>query len=235
MREKQTNTLPDGSIIDLDSYDWGDFKLNKRQKLFCIWYATPNQSGFQNPTKAAQKAGYSNGSAFRAKWNLLRDVPDIGKFIKKLTDDCIKVNLEEAAKKLMQQKIARANYNVRDFYEIKEIENPETGEIRTITAVKPINELTQEQAQLIENVEFTNTGIPTYKLPNKEKEINEVIKLSAELNKESASDDFDIETTVDLVKENLASIKTTIRLNNQKVRENAENYIESNENQPEFD
>lgn len=73
MREHQTDLLPDGSLIDLDSYDWGDASLKRRQKLFIIWYTTPNQKGFLNACKAAQKAGYNPTTSYHIKNTLLKD------------------------------------------------------------------------------------------------------------------------------------------------------------------
>lgn len=64
---------------------------------------------------------------------------------------------------------------------------------------------------------------------DKAKAREDIIKLDKELNGDEKSDGFDVETTVDLIKENLATVKTTVRMNNQKVRENAQDYIENGE------
>lgn len=235
-RFKATDTLPDGSIIDLDAYDWGEVRLLKRQKLFIIWYTTPNQEGYKNPTVAAQKAGYSDKSSYIAKHKLCRENPGIAELIRKFTDEQIKVSVKDAVDKLISTKISRATYNIKDFYQNTDIENPDTGVTRKITSVIPLEELDREKAAIIDNIEINNVGITTYKLPNREKETNDLIKLNEQLNgKENSNGDLDIETTVDIIKENFTTVKTTIKKRNQEIREAAGEYIETNENQPDFD
>lgn len=234
-KEKYTDTLPDGSIIDLDAYDWGGVKLLKRQKLLIIWYTTPGQNGYKNPTVAAQKAGYSIKTSYVAKHKLIRECPTVVNLIKKFTDEQIKVSVKDAVDKLITQKISRATYNIKDFYTNTEIENPETGATRQITSVIPLEELDREKAAIIDNIEINNVGITTYKLPNREKETNDLIKLNEQLNGNANSNEYDVETTLDVIKENFASVKTTIKLRNQEIREAAGEYIETNENQPDYD
>lgn len=231
---KPSNTFPDGTLIDLDSYDWPEGeRLSKKEKLYIVWYTFPGSEAYLDPTKAAMKAGYNINSAYRAKWNLERN-PKIKALVEKITDSCIKTSIKEAAQKLIQEKIRRATYSIDDFYQEKEIFNDD-NEPRVITAMKPIDELTPEQKKLVENVEFTNTGIPSYKLPNKEKEINEILKLNAEMNQEKSTGDYDVETTVDVIKENLATVKTTIHLRNQQIKNNAAGYIDESETLPDCD
>lgn len=236
--ETQTDVLPDGSIIDLDSYDWGDLKLSKRQKLFVVWYTTPNQNGFKNSTTAAQKAGYTPRSSYKAKMTLLRDNPRVAEMIKKLTDEQIKASVKEAAEKIIGQKIARATYNINDFYETKSVEietNDSTRSVLLPASAKSLEDIPEEKARLIDNIEVSNNGVVVYRLPNREKEANDILKLNAEMNQEKTTGDYDVETTVDLIKENLATVKTTVRLGNQKIRESAGNYIENNGELPDFD
>ena len=235
MPVEKTDTLPDGSLVDLNDFDFGEHRLNRRQKMFVVWYTLPNQEGFLNPTKAAQKAGYSRKSSYIAKHKLLREVPGIKETIDRILNAKLKESVKEASGKFIAQKINRANYNVKDFYENIEIEM-ESGETRNVTVVKPISELPREKAELIDNVEINVSGQVTYKLPNREKEMQDIIKLNEVLNKEDAkNNDYDIETTVSLIKENLATVKTSVRLKNQEIRNAAGEYIETNENQPDYD
>lgn len=233
-REKYTDTLPDGSIIDLDAYDWGDVKLLKRQKLLIIWYTTPGQNGYKNPTVAAQKAGYSTKTSYVAKHKLIRECPTVVNLIKKFTDEQIKVSVKDAVDKLISQKISRATYNIKDYYENEQIQTG-SGAVRSITVIKPLEDMSEEQASIIDNVEINNSGIPTYKLPNREKETQELFKLNEQLNGTKSNNEYDVETTLDVIKENFASVKTTIKLRNQEIREAAGEYIETNENQPDYD
>lgn len=234
-REKYTDTLPDGSIIDLDAYDWGEHEhLLKRQKLLIIWYTTPGQNGYKNPTVAAQKAGYSTKTSYVAKHKLIKENPTVLKLIQKFTDEQIKVSVKEAVDKLVSARINRATYNIKDFYQNQEYKT-ESGEVRSITTIIPLEDIDVEKASIIDNIEITNTGIPTYKLPNREKEMSELIKLNEQLNGDTSKGEYDVETTVDMIRENFATVKTTIKMRNQEIREAAGEYIETNENQPDYD
>lgn len=232
--------MPDGTPIDLDSYDWGDVHLNKKQKLLIIWYTLPNQKGYLEAAQAALKAGYALKSAYNAKYNLIKKCPKVAELIKKFTDETLKVSVQEACNQIIANKIERATYDIGDFYESKEIEiTGRDGEGKTIfipAGAKALDEIPAEKRKLIDNVVVNNSGVVTYELPSKEKEAQSLFKLNAEMNKTAESNgDYDVETTVELIKEKLATVKTTVRLNNQKVKENAENYIENTENQPDFD
>lgn len=235
---RQTDVLPDGTIIDPDTYDWGDVRLTRKQKMLIIWYTLPNQSGFLNSTEAALKAGYKKNSAYNAKYLLIKKNPKVSGLIEKFKGENIKTVVADACKKLISEKIERATYNINDFYESKTIEVEEKDDTRSVfmaAAAKSLEDIPPEKAKLIDNVEVNNSGIVTYKLPNRERETKEIFDINAKLNEEKSTGDYDVETTVDLIKENLASVKTTIRLNNQKIRENAGNYIENDKELPEFD
>lgn len=231
--------MPDGTPIDFDSYDWGDVPLTKKQKLLIIWFTLPNQNGYMDATQAALKAGYSLHSAYNAKVNLIKLNPKVKDLIKKFSDDNLKIAVADACKQVISDKIKRATYNVSDFYEAKQIEiTGKDGEAKTIyipAGAKPLDEIPLEKRALIDNVEVNNAGVVTYRLPSREKEAQELLKLNADMNKSNDIGEYDVETTVDVIRDNLATVKTTIRLNNQKVKENAENYIENSENQPDFD
>lgn len=235
MRERQTDVLPDGSIIDLDSYDWGNVPLRRKQKLFIVWYTTPNQAGFLNSTQAAKKAGYSALTAYKAKYTLLKD-EEIAGVIDKFFKDNIKVTVKEAAQKYIVEKIKIAEFDPAQLYSSAEFEN-DNGDSVTIPAKsRPIEKIPEDiRKTCIKNVSVSSNGAVTYELMDKAKAREDIIKLDKELSGDGKADGFDVETTVDLIKENLSAIKTTIRVNNQKVRENAENYIENGENLPDYD
>lgn len=236
--EHQTDTLPTGELIDLDSYDWGEYRLTRKQKLFVIWYTTPNQAGYLSPCKAAQKAGYKKKAAYVAKTDLIKNNPKIRDLIKKFTDDNLKVSVADACKTIIAQKIKRATYNINDFYESKtiEVEGKEgPKEIFIPAAAKDLESIPEDKRELIDNIQVNNSGIVIYQLPNKDRESKDLLELNAKMNQEKSTGDYDVETTVDLIKENLAQIKTSIRVKNQSIRENAENYIENDQNLPEFD
>ena len=232
-RRPKNQQTEDEVVIDLDSYDWGDVKLTRKEKMFIILYTTPFQPFYQDSTQAAKKAGYKTKSAYNAKDFLLAN-PKIKKLIDDFTDNVTKVTVHEAATRFIQEKIKRASYNVKDYYEIGEYTN-KNGDSIVMTKLKPINELSREEASIINNIQINQSGIATYDLPSKEKEMADVIKLDTVLSKGADANKFDVETTVDVVKENLATIKTTVMLRNQEIRENAGNYIETSDDLPEYD
>lgn len=234
MKVKPNEFLPDGTLIDLNSYEWGDIKLLKKQKLFIIWYTLPGQEGFLNPLKASLKAGYSQQTAYHAKWQLLGD-ERIAELVKKFTDNFLKASYKEASQKMLDMKIKRASFDINKFYQTKTFENPETGQTVDRITIIPVDEISEENKCLIDNVEVNNQGIATYKLPNREKEINEIIKINQEMNQEKNLGEYDVETTVDIIRENLATVKTTVRLNNQRIKESAGDFIEKGENLPDYD
>ena len=235
MREHQTDLLPDGSLIDLDSYDWGDTSLRRRQKLFIVWYTTPNQKGFLNACKAALKAGYNPTTAYHVKNTLLKDdrILDI---VNRFFKDNVKVTVKEAAQRYLLDKIKIAEFDPAKIYNSFEYENDDGNPITIPAKALPLEEIPEEiRKTCIKNVNVASNGVVTYELMDKAKAREDIIKLDKELNGDEKSDGFDVETTVDLIKENLATVKTTVRMNNQKVRENAQDYIENGENLPDFD
>lgn len=233
--EGKSDVLPDGSILDINAYDWGEFKdFIPKQKAFVIWYTLPSQNGFLNYTTAARKAGYATKTAYHMHSTVMKN-EKLRNCIKMFEDRILKTSVADAYRNVMQMKIKRATYNIKDFYESEEIENKDTGVKYNRIVAKSMDDIESDKAALIDNVDINQSGIATFKLPNREKEINDIIKLNADLNQEKSTGDYDVETTVETIKDNLQKVKTTIRVSNQKVRENAENYIENSENQPDFD
>jgi hypothetical protein len=231
-KEKCENTLPDGSVIDFNKFDWGEFSdMRIRQKIMAFWFTCPNQTGYMNYTKAALKAGYPRVTAYKARFNIGTN-EQWKKLTEMLSSRFTKVALEEAYAKALNMKILRANYNVKDFYET--VTDEETMATRIVA--RDINSIPEDKAILIDNVSVNQAGIATYDLPKRDKEINDIIRLrneTADGGKQAG--DYDVETTVETIKDNLRTIKTTVRLMNENVRNNAENYMENDENQPEFD
>ena len=73
-KETFSVTLEDGSVIDLDSFDYGDVKLTQKEKLFILWYTYPASSSYHDSAKSARKAGYSQKNARMSGYNLRRTV-----------------------------------------------------------------------------------------------------------------------------------------------------------------
>ena len=109
-----------------------------------------------------------------------------------------------------------------DFYNIENKTTPEGYEHVSVT-IKTPDELTDEQKELIEDVEYVGQrSIPHYKLPSKTQTENELLKIHKEMQSvEENGNDFDIETTAEIIGEKL-QVKTKILKQNRETAEMSE-------------
>ena len=200
-------TLEDGSVIDLDSFDYGDVKLTQKEKLFILWYTYPASSSYHDSAKSARKAGYSQKNARMSGYNL-RHNPKIAPLIAQFDKDVVKTGIEDAYHRIIQRKIARSEFKGLDFYNI------ENGKIHTSVTIKKPEELTEEQKLCIDGLEFVGQqSIPNYKLPNRTAEENKLIELYEKINGEGNKEGFEVETTAEIIKGNLQVKTKLIRAN----------------------
>jgi hypothetical protein len=202
-------TIPDGAVIDLSAFDWGEDKLTRRQKLFVVWFCTPGTEYYHCAMKAARKAGYTSITAHTAAHKMRRD-PKIDKLIKKFDDTIGSVNIIDTAQRWIQEKIIRGNYDIKDFYETVEYCNGKTGELYRKLVLKDLSELTPEQRLCIDGIDIKGQkGIMVYVLPDREKIRDSLITLMHKqgMNKDTGEGD---EETLEIIMERL-SIKKTIR------------------------
>ena len=205
-------TLEDGSVIDLDSFDYGDVKLTQKEKLFILWYTYPASSSYHDSAKSARKAGYSQKNARMSGYNL-RHNPKIAPLIAQFDKDVVKTGIEDAYHRIIQRKIARSEFQGLDFYNI-ENHIAENGKIHTSVTIKKPEELTEEQKLCIDGVEFVGQrSIPNYKLPNRTAEENKLIELYEKINGEGNKEGFEVETTAEIIKGNLQVKTKLIRAN----------------------
>ncbi len=235
IKEKQTDTLPDGTVIDLDSYEWGDAKLTKREKLFIVWYTVPNQPGYQNATTAAMKAGYKKKSAYGAKYVILQK-PKVKDLISQIEKEARQIAVIEAARRYQLEAIERAEYDLNDFVESVEYCDKD-GNKRTSTRFKKISEIPEEKRRIIAGgLKFNNSGEPIIELPDKEMARKVVMQIAKDMQQTTdTSEEFDVETTISLIKENIATVTTNVKTRNQTIRDNSGEYIENTGNLPDFD
>jgi len=213
-------TLEDGSVIDLDSFDYGDVKLTQKEKLFILWYTYPASSAYHDSAKSARKAGYSQKNARMSGYNL-RHNPKIAPLIAQFDKDVVKTGIEDAYHRIIQRKIARSEFQGLDFYNI-ENHIAENGKIHTSVTIKKPEELTEEQKLCIDGVEFVGQrSIPNYKLPNRTAEENKLIELYEKINGEGNKEGFEVETTAEIIKGNL-QVKTKIVKANSEITELSE-------------
>ena len=191
-KETFSVTLEDGSVIDLDSFDYGETKLTQKEKLFILWYTYPASSSYHDSAKSARKAGYSQKNARMSGYNLRHN-----------------------------PKIARSEFQGLDFYNI-ENHIAENGKIHTSVTIKKPEELTEEQKLCIDGLEFVGQhSIPNYKLPNRTAEENKLIELYEKINGEGNKEGYEVETTAEIIKGNL-QVKTRVVKANSEITELSE-------------
>lgn len=213
-------TLEDGSVIDLDSFDYGETKLTQKEKLFILWYTYPQSNSYHDSAKSARKAGYSQKNARMSGYNLRRN-PKIASLIAKFDKDVVKTGIEEAYHRIIQRKIARSEFKGLDFYDIENY-TAENGTIYTSVTIKEPEELTEEQKLCIDGIEFIGQrAIPNYKLPNRTAEENKLIELYEKINGEGNKEGYEVETTAEIIKGNL-QVKTKIVRANSEITELSE-------------
>jgi phage terminase small subunit len=200
------------SCINLDSeFKWTQ-NLNDGQRLFVFHYCNQN-SLKKNATEAARLAGYSvkNAKIQAAKYlqmpEILSEIKNINnQLLKQLT----KTNLESTVKAIIARKMARLNMNPHDFYHIEE-KHTDNGYDYVDATLKTPDELTDEQKELIEDIEYVGQrSVPHYKLPSKVQTENELLKIYKDFkDNEETGNDFDIETTAEIIGEKL-QLKTKV-------------------------
>lgn len=200
------------NCINLDSELKWTQSLTDAQRLFVFYYSSQN-SLKRNASEAVRLAGYSEKTAKVQAAKFLQS-PEILAEIKNITSQLLKnltkTNLESAVKAIIERKINRLNMKPEDFYNIKNKTTPEGYEYVSAT-IKTPDELTDAQKELIEDVEYVGQrSIPHYKLPSKTQTENELLKIHKEMQSvEENGNDFDIETTAEIIGKKL-QLKTKV-------------------------
>lgn len=212
------------NYINLDSeFKWTQ-SLTDAQRLFVFYYCNQNALK-KNAAEAARLAGYSEKTAKSQAVQLLR-TPAILAEIKNINSQILKnytkLNLETAVRSIIERKINRLNMKPEDFYNIERKTTPIGYEYISAT-IKTPDELTDAQKELIEDVEYVGQrSIPHYKLPSKTQTENELLKIHKEMQSvEDNGNDFDIETTAEIIGEKL-QVKTKILKQNRETAEMSE-------------
>lgn len=227
--------LDNNSFLDINAeFHWNCETLTEMQKKFIFFYTYPFFNAVKGKGAAScRNAGYSEKTARNIYKNLLLNneiYNEIKNIKNQISEKLTKINLQEELNKIITQKIRRTQININDFYTLEKTTN-EDGVEYVKGMIKPSNELTNEQKELIEDIEFVGQrGILHYKLPNKRESENELIKIYKELynTQEKENNEFDVETTVDVIKDNL-KVKTKIINHNSQItqlsdlKENSDN------------
>ena len=152
--------------------------------------------------------------------------PTILAEIKNITPQILKnttkTDLQTVVMDIIKRKTTRLYINPEDFYNI-ERKTTDDGFEYVNAMIKTPEELTDEQKELIEDVEFVGQrSIPHYKIPSKTQTENELLKIYKDLkDTEDNGNDFDIETTAEIIGEKL-QVKTKVIKQNRETAEMSE-------------
>lgn len=226
--------------LNFDGIEWGEFdKLNDKEKMLAFLYVFRGFGEYQNPInhdqyQCALQAGYTKRTAHRISDKFKN--PEFKNCIKMLElqfNTVPGIDLLHRANEIERAALYR---DARNYLKSEEFENKETGEVGCHQYVKNVNEWTDEMALAVEKFEINQAGILNLVFPDRLKIIKDIRDRYERINKkEENSDDFDEKTTVEIVKETLNNSKITVRVANENVRRNAENYIENSEELPDYD
>ena len=200
------------TCINLDSELKWTQPLTDGQRLFVFYYCSQS-SLKRNASEAVRLAGYSEKTAkgqavkFLQSPEILAEIKNINSQLLKNVTKC---NLESTVKDIILRKQARLNMDAAGFYNIENRTTDEGFEY-TSAMIKTPDQLTDEQKELIEDVEFVGQrSVPHYKLPSKVQTENELLKIYKDLKgSEEQGSDFDVETTAEIIGEKL-QLKTKV-------------------------
>ena len=193
--------------------DYCGVKLTKLQREFLVHYCIPGQPCYSNAFQAAIKAGYKKATATAEIYVILKN-PDIQRIIK-TNERLLHEKIHESALRAIELKQTRAFYDPMDYFEEEEITlTTKDGDeyTRSIIGLKPLEKMTPEQRLVIDGMDIKgNASKPVYILADREKNLNDIIKLDSELSKKV--DDAGEEETREIIMERI-----TIRETKRKVR-----------------
>jgi hypothetical protein len=190
--------------------DFCGVSLTPLRYSFLWYYLTPGQSCFHNAYQSAVKAGFAESTARTDVYGILRE-PDIQKIIA-ANDKLVQLSLREAAKRAIEIKQSRAFYDPLDYFEETDIEmESKNGDVYTKKGIglKPLEKMTPEQRLCIDGLDVKGqASTPVYLMPDREKNLNDIIKLDVDLSKSIGNND--LEETREIIMERI-TIKETKR------------------------
>jgi len=206
--QPRTRKLPAKSKKNQDKstlpvIDFCGIKLTALRRDFIIHYCTPGQPCFHNAFQAALKAGFSETVAKSDIYGILRD-PDIQRIIK-TNEDMAHRAIHDAAMRAMELKQRRAFFDPLDYFEKRmETRIKKGGEeymVETI-GLKDLEDMTLEQRLCIDGIDVKGqASIPVYLMADRGKELNDIIKIDAELTGGMKGDSQDVEETKEIIVE----------------------------------
>lgn len=219
-------------LLDLDCEEFKGYKLNDKEKKLIYFYTLPNQEGYRNAMKAALLAGYSHETARARSYEMIKQ-PSIKAVIEEFFSNHVKETLTEAYQRVIREKIERAFFDVGNFYETQTIDTGKATYEKPM--IKKLESLTPEQRKLISNVSFNAAGIPTYELPDKNKEMDSIVQLYNQMQGITTdTKEYNVNLTISLLKENMQQARE-MKEKNSILRESASGYLEEDAELPEYD
>lgn len=208
-----------GNCVNLDeAFTWTQ-GLTDGQRLFVFHYVSQS-SVMRNAAEAARKAGYAKtrakqqGTDFLKSPQILKEIDNIqGQYLKNVTF----CDLKTVVCDIIRRKEARMNIKPADFYDI-ETRKTEEGLEYTSARIKTPDKLTEEQLELVEDVEFVGQrGTPHYRLSSRVQAENELLKIYKDfVDGEGQGDGYEVETTAEIIKGNL-QMKTKVMKANREI------------------
>jgi len=206
--EKKEITETAKSTFDID---FCGVKLNIKRRAFLRYYLTPGSPSFNNALQSAIKAGYSEGSAKTEIYKILCE-PDIVEIVRANEGLEIKA-LGEAAKRAIEIKKQRAFFDPIDYFEKKtETRYAKDGSKYDVSvlALKDMEKMTPEQRMSIDGLDVKgNTSVPVYLMANRDKNLDDILKISKEKSGSNADGDGE-EETMEIIMERL-TVRKTVR------------------------
>jgi len=184
-RKKDLSAIEAVDDIINNGIDFCNVELTPRRRDFLIYYITPGQPLFHNALQAALKAGYSEATAKTKVYALLSE-PDIQKIIKK-NESLFYRKIHGSAVRAIEIKQHRAFYDPIDFFEKKEqVRSTKEGEEYTVEvfSLRDLRDMTPEQRVCIDGMDVKGqASIPVYLMPDRGKELNDIIAIDKELSR----------------------------------------------------
>jgi hypothetical protein len=198
---------------DVTAIDLCGVKLTAMQHRFILAYVSPWTDTFHNAYKAAKIAGYSEAAAKSDIYGLLHN-PNMQRIIR-ANERLIRDDVHDGAVQALKAKLQRAFFNVKDFYQNEDVTTVhKNGDETTRLGVglKNLDDMTEEQLICVDGVESKGfASMLTYKMPDRGKELDDIIKLDKDYAKAEAEVNVDgEEETMEIIMERL-TVKKTIR------------------------
>jgi len=191
-----------------ENIDLCNLTAKPRRLTFITYYLTPGQPCYHNGYRSAIKAGYAESTASVKTYEMLHD-PEIARVIK-ANDKITQMAIHEAALRAIEIKKKRAFFNPLDYFTIGTTET-KYGEKQSVK-LKPMEEMTEEQLMCVDGTDLKGqASIPIYALPDREKELDDILKMDAEQQK--IMNNNDEEETREIILERI-----TIRENKRRER-----------------